>query len=105
MSPIPSHATAVLSVYYPRGEKFDMDYYLQKHMAVCAKEWGSALLGYTVSTFAEGEYSVVTQIFWESKETLGAALGSSGTANVMGDIANFTDVKPTTAIGSLVARS
>ncbi len=100
---------AVVSVMYPAtpGSRFDMDYYLTKHMTMVAEVWSPVgLRGYQVLKGVRapggGEplFQVVVNLDFESADAFEAAVAQSG-AQVMGDIPNFTDAEATIQISDL----
>jgi uncharacterized protein (TIGR02118 family) len=101
---------ALITVLYASkpGAKFDMDYYLAKHMPMVTETWSSAgLRGYKVlkgSPAADGAappFHVIATLDFTSAEAFGAAVASGG-AKVMGDVPNFTDIAPTLQVNEVV---
>lgn len=101
----------IISVLYPRnGEsRFDHEYYQKKHMPLVQLRWAS--LGLVKMEWMRGvmapdggvpEYEVITLLTFVSKEAFESALAASG-AEVVGDIANFTNVQPLIQINELVS--
>jgi len=91
-----------VSVLYPNsdGVKFDMDYYLNKHMALLSQRVGSALKGYVVDKGVTGgapgskpTYYVMLHLKFESADAFGKAFGPHA-AEIMADIPNYTNVQP-----------
>ncbi len=100
---------AIVSVMYPgtSGSKFDMDYYLHKHMPMVAETWTPAgLHGYYVLKGQPGAdggppaYQVIVNLDFSSAEAFQAAVAESG-AKVMGDVPNFTDLQPVIQVSDL----
>jgi uncharacterized protein (TIGR02118 family) len=99
-------------VMYPNtaGSKFDMDYYLDRHASLVHRCWdGMGLKGLKVvkgiatpDPKTPPPYQVVASLSFDSLEAFRAAVAAKG-AEVMGDIANFTDVKPVVQISSDLA--
>jgi uncharacterized protein (TIGR02118 family) len=89
---------ALVVVVYPRpdGElKFDMTYYLEKHMPLVSKLWGAlGLKSWTVTEAAEGPYAVSAALSWESHDASTAATTTPAGTEIFADVANFTDIKP-----------
>lgn len=83
-----------VSVFYPSGEgsTFDMDYYRATHVPMALKAWG--LSGAEIDKGVNGPYVAGVHFRFESQEALGAALGAPATADVMADVANFTNITP-----------
>ncbi len=92
-----------LTVTYPKSETshFDYDYYLEKHIPLCAEAFaGNGFLGTVLRTnqgsgpgSADLNYASIDLLF-ESAENLGAALQAGGQV-VTADVANYTDARPT----------
>lgn len=104
------HAT----VLYPNEDdiKFDMSYYLSKHMPLVAKSFGKhGLTKWEVIEYkpaADGTkptYLVGATLVWDAPEQLGAALASEDATPVFGDIPNFTNKQPVFIAGQLVGTS
>lgn len=96
-------------VLYPRTEssRFDMDYYLNKHMPMASKVLGSALTGVTVEAGIAGTEpgsppanAVVCRLLFDSTETFLAAFGPHA-AQLQGDIPNYTDIAPVIQINEV----
>ena len=96
-------------VIYPRTERsrFDMDYYVKKHMPMTMKSLGSALKGVTVEAGATGAEpgsppanAAVCRLLFDSVEAFLAAFGPNA-AKIQGDIPNYTDVAPVIQINEV----
>lgn len=94
---------ATMSVVYPRepGGTFDYDYYQTKHMPLVGERWGAAgltggeaLLGRAAPDGSEAPYFAIGIIHFESDEALKAAMNGEHASEVIGDIRNFTNVRP-----------
>ena len=83
-----------LSVFYPKtdGATFDHDYYRDSHVPLCMKSWG--LDRAEIDKGIDGPYEAAVHFTFESMETMGAAMGSPGTGEVMADVANYTSIAP-----------
>ena len=91
-----------VSVMYPNdeGSKFDMDYYVNKHMPLVGDRCGDALKGMSVDQGIAGgapghpaTYSAVGCLLFESVEDFQSAFGPH-VAEIMGDIPNYTNTTP-----------
>jgi uncharacterized protein (TIGR02118 family) len=86
--------------------KFDMDYYLNSHMKLVTKLWESfGLQSWTISDHREHKnspYAVVATLVWEDKDSFTKASQSERNKTIMGDIPNYTDLKPA-VFGGVVA--
>jgi uncharacterized protein (TIGR02118 family) len=95
--------TAIVSVIYPQGAKFDMDYYLKTHMPLVQSNWGPlGLKSYKIAHYSsEGPYCVQAWLEWESSEHYTKASSSDAAKIVLADIPNFTDKQPDLIQGTL----
>ncbi|GBQ16777.1 EthD family reductase [Acidiphilium acidophilum] len=91
-----------ISVLYPKTatSKFDTAYYHDSHMKLVDARWSHmGLHGSRVMHGVPGPdggaptYAVITILEFESMVAFGKAAEAHG-AEIMGDIANFTDVSP-----------
>ena len=91
---------ATLIVRYPaaKGGRFDRDYYLATHLPLARAAWSEFGLQSAEVLFpATGPTPLVAMVILRFREQadINAALSSPGTARVIGDVANFTDITPT----------
>jgi uncharacterized protein (TIGR02118 family) len=93
----------ILSVIYPRGEgaNFDFDHYAQTHLPLLTEKLGPlgltgayALRGAAAADGGEAPHFAMAFLNFGSAEALGAAMSSPEAAEVVADIANFTNVRP-----------
>jgi len=93
-------------VIYPGnpGDKFDMDYYLSKHMPMVKDKLGAALKGMSVDhglsggqPGTEAANRVITALTFDSVETFQRAFGPAA-AEIQGDIPKFTNIVPTVQV-------
>ena len=99
-----------ISVMYPvaAGNKFDMDYYLQKHMpmvqarlsakGMVRAEVDKGLAGATPGSPAP--FPVVGHLYFNSVNEFQAAFGAHA-GEIMGDIPNYTNISPTIQVSSV----
>ena len=96
-------------VLYPRTERsrFDVDYYVNKHIPMVIKCLGSALKGVTAEAGVGGTepgslpvYAAVCRLLFESVDSFLAAFGPNA-AKVQGDMPNYTDVAPVIQINEV----
>lgn len=99
-----------VSVMYPYapGARFDHDYYRDRHMPMLKALLGDACKSYTVDKGISGgapgsppTYIGMCHIFADSVEDFQAAFGPHA-KQVMADIPNYTDLKPTMQISEVV---
>ena len=91
-----------VGVYYPHkeGKKFDMKYYLEKHIPMVQQKIGPALKKVTVDQGVAGgtpgaamTYRVICHLSFDSVDAFQTAFGANAPA-IMGDIPNYTDILP-----------
>jgi uncharacterized protein (TIGR02118 family) len=99
-----------VSVMYPNtpGARFDHDYYRDKHMPLVKQRMGDACKYYTVDKGLSGgepgtppTYIGMCHIFSESAETFAAGFGPHA-PEILGDIANYTDLTPVMQFSEVV---
>jgi uncharacterized protein (TIGR02118 family) len=98
-----------ISVFYPNqeGARFDMDYYLQKHMPMVRQKLGGAMRGMGVEQGIAGAmpgaplpYRVIAHMTFDSMEAYQAAFEPHA-QSIMADIANYTDLQPIVQISEI----
>jgi uncharacterized protein (TIGR02118 family) len=91
-----------VGVFYPKkeGGKFDMKYYLEKHIPMVRQKLGGALKGVAVEQGLSGgmpgapiTYQVIAHLTFDSVEAFQSAFGPHANS-VMADLPNYTDVQP-----------
>jgi uncharacterized protein (TIGR02118 family) len=99
-----------VSVLYPNdeGAKFDMAYYVDKHMGMVQRVLGSAMLKFEIEEGISGAapdsrptYRAAVHMYFASTEAFYAAFGPHAKA-ILGDVPNYTDVRPITQISAVV---
>ena len=97
------------SIFYPNeeGKKFDMDYYINSHIAMVMEKLGGAVKGGTVDQGLAGgapgspaTYVAMGHLLFDSVEELQSAFGPHMEA-IMADIPNYTDIQPTIQISEV----
>ena len=95
-----------VSVLYPNtaGVKFDMDYYLTKHMPMVQQKLGAACKSMAIEEGLAGgapgapaTYVAMCHLGFDSVEAFQAALAPHA-EEIMGDIPNYTNTQPTIQI-------
>lgn len=98
-----------ISVYYPNsaGVKFDMNYYVSKHLPMVQKKLGSVLKGVAAEQGIAGgtpgtpaPYIAVGHLMFDSVDAFQAAFGPHADA-IMADVPNYTNVQPTIQIAEV----
>jgi uncharacterized protein (TIGR02118 family) len=99
-----------VSVMYPNkeGARFDHQYYRDKHMPLVKARLGDACKYYTIDKGLAGgapgdpaTYVGMCHIFSDSVETFQKGFGPHA-QEIMGDIANYTDIAPVMQISEVV---
>jgi uncharacterized protein (TIGR02118 family) len=101
----------LVSVLYPhhQGGRFDLDYYLNKHMKHVHECWDG--MGLKMARVVQGRnspdgkppvYDIMAHLGFESIEAFQAAVDAHG-PEIFGDIPNFTDSQPQTQISDILA--
>ena len=98
-----------VGVFYPQGEstKFDMRYYLEKHIPMVREKMGAALKGVEVEEGLGGgmpgsprTYATLCHLLFDSVDAFQAAFIPHATG-IMGDISNYTNVQPIVQISEV----
>lgn len=92
-----------LSVFYPKSDDatFDHDYYRNNHVPLACEAWG--LSGAEIDKGIDGPYVAAVHFTFESLEELGAKMGGEGTAKVIADVANYTNIQPVMQTSEIVS--
>ena len=99
-----------VSVLYPNdeGAKFDMAYYVDKHMGMVQRVLGDAMLKYEIDDGISGAapgsrptYRAAVHMYFASTEAFYAAFGPHA-KDILGDVANYTDVRAITQISNVI---
>jgi uncharacterized protein (TIGR02118 family) len=97
-----------VSAMYPKGGKFDSDYYATKHMPLVAEKCGAALIRYEIDKGVAGAapgqpapYVTIGHMYFNSVPEFMAAMAPHMGA-IMGDIPNFTDAQVQLQISEIV---
>lgn len=105
-----SSTESTVTVLYPANAKFDMDYYLKKHMPLVSDRWGSfGLKAWYITdlrSVPDQQYSVQATLVWDAPEGGLEGFKKGAEAHgpeVMGDVANFSSEAPTIIQGGVVA--
>jgi uncharacterized protein (TIGR02118 family) len=92
---------SVVSVYADRpGARFDMDYFLNRHLPLVQRLLGDHGLlslrvveGKATLDGGPGPYRIVSELTFASPEAFGEAMSAHGAA-LAADTANYTDLEP-----------
>lgn len=100
---------AIFSVFYKATKKsrFDHAYYDETHIPLLKEAFGSTglqgvlvLKGVSAGDGGAAPFAVQAHLSFDSPESLQASLTGPRAAEVQGDIAKFTDIKPLTQIST-----
>ncbi|KAI1102870.1 hypothetical protein F4804DRAFT_249521 [Jackrogersella minutella] len=94
----------VISIAYPLGSKFDMDYYLKHHMPLVQKVWAShGLKSWKVAQYTNSDspFAVQAWLEWEDGASWDAASTVPDAKEIFADIPNFSDHGPVRLAGSV----
>jgi uncharacterized protein (TIGR02118 family) len=101
----------VAAVMYPQeeGKRFDLEYYLKRHMTRVEELWGPMGMreAHVLKGVAGGEpgqpapYRVIAQLHFDTIEAFQKAVGAHG-EELFGDVPNFTDITPQVQISEIV---
>ena len=98
-----------VSVLYPykEGSKFDMNYYINRHIPMVQEKLGTALKGADMVQGMGGPepgsppiYHAMIHMLFDSVEAFQGAFGPH-TEAIMGDIPNYTDIEPVIQISEV----
>jgi len=98
-----------VSVLYPHkdGGKFDMDYYLRKHMPLVRERLGASLKSMAVEQGIGGgapnsppPFAAMGHLFFDDIGAFKSGMESHG-AEFMADIPNFTNIEPTIQVSEV----
>ena len=100
-----------VSVFYPNsaGCKFDMNYYLTKHMPMVQQKLGAACKSIAVEQGIAGgapgapaTYVAMGHLYFDSADAFQAAFAPNAQA-ILADIPNYTNTQPTIQISDVKA--
>lgn len=98
-----------VSVFYPysEGKKFDIAYYVEKHMPMVRRKLGAACKGVAVEHGVGGAaagapptYIAMGHAFFDSAEAFQAAWAPHAEA-IMADVQNYTTIQPTLQVSEV----
>lgn len=101
-----------VTVFYPNseGSRFDIDYYCNSHMPMVRAKCGAALKGMDIdhgtsdgTPGSRAPYACMGHLYFDSLEAFQSSFGPH-TKEIMADIPNYTDVKPSIQISEVKLR-
>ena len=99
----------IVSVLYPNapGCKFDLDYYLQRHVPMVQQRLGAALKRVAVERGLAGgapgapaPFLAMAHLYFDSVEAFQSAFGPHAGA-ILADVPNYTNTTPVIQIGEV----
>ena len=99
----------IVSVLYPNGpgSKFDLDYYLQRHVPMVQQRLGAALKRVAVERGLAGgapgapaPFLAMAHLYFDSVEAFQSAFGPHAGA-ILADVPNYTNTTPVIQIGEV----
>jgi uncharacterized protein (TIGR02118 family) len=92
-----------LAIVYPHGNRFDMDYYINRHMAGAHQLLASyGLVRVEVDRPLDaGPYVCIGYFYFESLDGLHRGMEARG-PELIADVPNYTDVTPQLQIGEVI---
>jgi uncharacterized protein (TIGR02118 family) len=99
-----------VSVLYPNGDgnKFDMDYYLEKHVPMVSKLLGDTVKSVTVEQGLGGAepgspaaFLTMANMYFNTMDDFANSFGPNA-GTIMGDLPNFTNTQPTVQISKVL---
>lgn len=91
-------ATLIITYALAEGATFDRDYYLAKHLPLAQSAWEEhgVVAAEVLFPSADSEpFAAVSILRFADQSGIDAAFASPATAEVIGDVANFTNIAPT----------
>ncbi|WP_260926679.1 EthD family reductase [Novosphingobium sp. 9] len=96
-SPVQPSPALIVTYLTHDGAHFDRAYYDEHHMGLAREVWGAhGLTGTEVfyPTDPAQPYACISVLRFRDEAAMAAALADAGTAKLVADVANFTDIVP-----------
>jgi uncharacterized protein (TIGR02118 family) len=92
-----------LSVSYPSGDgtTFDHAYYAGTHVPLCISTFSPAKT--EIDKGIDGPSVAGVHFYFDSMEAMQSALGNPKMADVMADVANYTNIAPVMQVSEVVS--
>ncbi|PWY68505.1 hypothetical protein BO94DRAFT_611434 [Aspergillus sclerotioniger CBS 115572] len=100
-----------VTVVFPNDAdaQYDINYYTKSHMVLIEKHWTKfGLQGWSVTKYVPGldgtpgPYSFGSDVYWKDEEAMKAAFASPEVAEIMADVAHFSNKSPVFLFGRTV---
>jgi uncharacterized protein (TIGR02118 family) len=91
-----------VSVTYPsaEGTSFDHEYYAATHVPLCVSAWSPVKA--EIDKGVDGPNVAAVHFTFDDLAAFHAAMGSPKTAEVMADVANYTNIVPVLQVSEIV---
>jgi uncharacterized protein (TIGR02118 family) len=91
-----------VSVFYPSadGATFDHDYYRETHVPLCVRTWNPQSA--EIDKGVDGPNVAAVHLKFDSLDALNEAMASEGTAAILADVANYTNIAPVLQTSEIV---
>jgi uncharacterized protein (TIGR02118 family) len=95
-----------MTILYPKadGATFDMDYYTSTHMPMVAKAFGDGCQSWGAASVSDDKHVAIGWFLLDSMDTFNAGMGAHG-AEIMNDVANYTNQQPEVVLGEVTGGS
>jgi uncharacterized protein (TIGR02118 family) len=89
-----------MTILYPKTDdaKFDMDYYTSTHMPMVAEAVGATSWG--AMAVSSDKHVAMGWVLFESMDSFNAGMAAKG-AEIMADVANYTNQQPEVVMGEV----
>jgi uncharacterized protein (TIGR02118 family) len=89
-----------MTILYPKTDDatFDMDYYTSTHMPMVAKALGDK--GWGAMAVSSDNHVAMGWVMFDDMDAFNAGMGAHG-AEIMADVANYTNQQPEVVIGEV----
>ncbi len=93
-----------MTILYPKTDDatFDMDYYTSTHMPMVAKALGDGAWG--AMAISSDKHVALGWVMFADMDAFNAGMGAHG-AEIMADVANYTNQQPEVIIGEVAGGS
>ncbi|OLN86556.1 hypothetical protein CCHL11_08522 [Colletotrichum chlorophyti] len=103
--------TITITVVFPNeaDAKYDIDYYVNKHMPLIQERWGQyGVKSWSVTKFQNGAdgsaplYAFGSTVSWDNLDQIKSAFAGPEAAEIMGDVSNFSNKQPIFLTGEVL---
>lgn len=100
-----------VTVVFPNepDAKYDMDYYIKRHMPLIQSLWSKhGLKSWSVTKYVEGVdgsqplYAFGSTVTWDTEEAIKTAFAGVEVAEIMGDVQNFSNKQAIFLVGEVL---